>query len=64
MITGIVYTVTIIADIDSLDFEEGKLCYKNQRVTKFNLSNTLRYGEASYRWIAQKTFPDQGCFNR
>ena len=56
-------TVSIRANISSLNLAERSFCYDNARVIDVNLSRTLNIGEAVYRWVANKALPNSNCFN-
>lgn len=38
------------------------VCISNAKVEKLKLSNTLRFGEKFYAWVANKVFPKNQCY--
>ena len=48
----------------TVDYFDGrKICLTKSKVLKVKLSNTLRLGEATYKLVANKTLPNNTCFN-
>lgn len=56
-------TVQIGADITRANLRTGEVCYESASVEDVSLSRTLGIGEAVYRWVANRTFPDDGCMS-
>ena len=52
-------TVRVTANVTS--FSGTEVCLSNTQLRSINVSNTLRFGEAVYRWIANKIIPDNHC---
>ncbi|WP_445381334.1 hypothetical protein [Robiginitalea sp. IMCC43444] len=53
--------VYISATVNS--FNPNKVCLKNPKLDKVRLSNTLRVGEAFYKWAANRVLPNNACYN-
>jgi len=52
--------IRITAVVDACTRRE--VCLKNSKIDKVRLSNTLRIGEAMYKWIANKVLPNNVCY--
>ena len=56
-------TVRLGATITSADLRSRVVCYQSASVEDVSLSRTLGIGEAAYRWAANRSLPDDGCFS-
>ena len=54
-------TAIITGNISELN--TSRVCFNNAKLNRIRLSNTLRVGEAFYRWIANKVIPNNVCYS-
>ncbi len=51
----------LTARVTELNTSGNRVCLGNARVDSLRLSNTLRVGEAAYRWVANRVIPGTEC---
>jgi hypothetical protein len=56
-------TITVRADLTSFSLPNRQLCYDNAKVTDVSLSRTLNIGEAVYKLVANRIFPNKECLS-
>lgn len=57
-------TMKVHATVTSVDLQHRdgvEICIADPRLDRVRLSNTLRLGEAVYRWVANIALPDRYC---